>query len=403
MRVVILTDTYSKTMGYATHCLPKALSGLGVDVHVVTTELPPYYNLPEFEQTYGRFAKLNDSRPAAETVDGYNVHYLPYRKRLGHIWITGLRSHLKRLRPDIVQTFAVLSWVPFQAALGKLGLRYRLFTGSHTTASVFPLAQRSSIPWWDMELWKCRLTRTTSGRFVSLLTTRCYAATRDCADVAVRFFGVPQRKIDVCPLGVDTDVFFPVTNVELAEDRERLRGELGFGRDEIVCVYSGRFSDDKNPLALAQAVAKLATSGQRFRALFLGDGIQADAIRKCQGCVTRPFVAFKELGAYYRAADIGVWPTQESTSMLDAAACGLPVVVNDTLAAVERIEGNGITYRLNDVGDLCRALLSLRNAETRRELGDAGAVKMTKDVSWRSIAERRLRDYKDALSPRQAR
>lgn len=403
MRVVILTETYSKTMGYATHCLPKALSSLGVDVHVVTTGLPPYYNLPEFDQTYGSFATLNDPRVAAETVDGYNVHYLPHRKRLGHIWITGLLSTLKRLRPGIVQTFAVLSWVPLEAALGKLGLSYKLFTGSHTTASVFPLAQRRPIPWWDMELWKCRLTRTVPGRFVSLFTERCYAATRDCADVAVRFFGVPQRKIDVCPLGVDTDVFFPVTSVELAEDRETLRSELGFARDEIVSVYSGRFSNDKNPLALAQAVATLAADGQQFRALFLGDGIQADAIRRCQGCVVRPFVPFKELGAYYRAADIGVWPTQESTSMLDAAACALPVVVNDTLAAVERIEGNGITYRLNDVGDLGRALLSLRDAETRRKLGDAGAVKMTKDFSWRSIAECRLRDYEDALPARRAR
>ncbi len=47
--------------------------------------------------------------------------------------------------------------------------------------------------------------------------------------------------------------------------------------------------------------------------------------------------------------------------MLDAAACGLPLIVNDTLVAVvKQIEGNGITYRLNDVDDLIRALLAAR-------------------------------------------
>ena len=48
--------------------------------------------------------------------------------------------------------------------------------------------------------------------------------------------------------------------------------------------------------------------------------------------------------------------------MLDAAACGLPVVVNDTLRATERINGNGLQYRLNDVDDLVRVLSTLMAA-----------------------------------------
>ena len=402
MRVAVLTETYSKRMGYASHCLPKALAALGTETHVITTRLAPYHHLPDFDRTYGIFVSAKGPQLPVESVDGYTVHYLPHKARLGYVWLIGLRSALIQIRPDVVQTFAVLSWLPLQAVFSKVETRFKFFTGNHTTASVFPLAQRQGLRFWEREVLKSRLTRALPGRFVSHFSLKCYAATRDCADVAVRFFGVPKRKIEVCPLGVDTDIFFPVTSVELAEDRESLRGELGFARDEIVCVYSGRFSDDKNPLALAKAVSKLVAGGQRFRALFLGDGVQADALRNCSGSVVRPFVPFSELGALYRATDIGVWPTQESTSMLDAAACGLPVIVNDTLAAVERIEGNGITYRLNDVDDLCHALMGLRDTTTRRKLGDAGALKMARDFSWRSIAERRLRDYEVALSPRQA-
>ena len=82
--------------------------------------------------------------------------------------------------------------------------------------------------------------------------------------------------------------------------------------------------------------------------------------------------------------------------MLDAAACGLPIVVNDTLLAKERIEGNGITYRLNDAQDLADKLELLCRPEFARELGHVGAVRMAESFSWSSIARRRLADYEAA-------
>ena len=87
--------------------------------------------------------------------------------------------------------------------------------------------------------------------------------------------------------------------------------------------------------------------------------------------------------------------------MLDAAACGLPIVANDTITAYERLESNGMTYRLNDEADLVRALLTLRDARTRRALGDCGARKMAREFSWESVAQRRLRDYQIALGATQ--
>ena len=103
------------------------------------------------------------------------------------------------------------------------------------------------------------------------------------------------------------------------------------------------------------------------------------------------------LADVYRAADIGVWPTQELTSMLDCAASGRPIIVNDTIAAVERVEGNGLNYRLNDGDDLKRALLALKSADYRKELGDAGARKIVDRFSWRALVQVRLDDYAASL------
>jgi len=386
-------------MGYLENFLPKYLARLGADVDVIATDLPTYHYMSERErkEAYTGFADGSDLIPGAvEGLQGFRLHVLAHQRALGHVRMAGLRKKLRSIRPDIVQTTHAIGWIPFQAALAKPSLGYKLFTGNHYHASVFPLANKRVSP-WSKELLRCRVTRTLPGWLVSLFTEKCYAITSDCADVAIRFFGVPRNKIDICPLGTDTELFRPISNQEGRQERFQMRQRLGFSEPDIVCIYTGRLGEDKNPLLLAKAVAQLVAAGEPFRGLFVGNGVQAQAIQSCSGCVTHPFVPVRELGNLYRAADIGVWPTQESTSMLDAAACGLPIVANDTMTAPERLEGNGLAYKLNDVRDLVRALREIRDQEIRGRLGSYGVQKMARDFSWESVARRRLQDYEAVL------
>jgi len=400
--VALLSEVFEKNMGYLPKLLSKYLARLGADVHVVATDLPPYHQMDhkELEGTYGGFSDGSAiSAGSIEAFQGFTLHVLRHKEVLGYMQMAGLTAKLGAIRPDIVQTTVAIGWIPLQAAYAKPLLGYKLFTGNHHHASVFPLANKRTSP-WDYELLRCRIMRTFPGWLVSQATEKCYAITSDCADVAACFFGVPRRKIDVCPLGVDTELFRPISFEKDREDRLRLRQRLGFCESDIVCIYTGRFSESKNPLLLAKAVAHLVGMGEPFRGLFVGNGVQAQAIQSCAGCVTHPFVPVQELGNFFRASEIGVWPTQESTSMLDAAACGLPIVANDTMTAPGRLEGNGVAYKLDDMEDLVRVLLELRDAETRKRLGSFGAQKMARDFSWESIARRRLNDYEAALRSR---
>lgn len=385
-------------MGYLENILPKYLARLGLDVHVVTMGLPPYY-MQNPQETYRGFADDTGLRPGMiEVHQGFTVHTIGHRRLLGYLQAAGLTKKLRAIRPDIVQTTAAVGWLPLQAAWGKMLLGYKLFTGNHYHASVFPLAGRKVSL---LEILSCRMKRSLPGWLVALCTEKCYAIAPDCADIAVRFFGVPRGKIDICSLGVDTDLFRPASEEADVIARRELRHRLGFSEPEIVCVYSGRFTDDKNPLVLAAAIEDLKHKGEPFRGLFVGNGPQAEAIRACSGCVTHPFVPVHELGSLFRASDIGVWPTQESTSMLDAAACGLPIVANHKMSAPERLEGNGFTYKLNDRNDLVNVLLSLREPEQRLRLGSYGAGKMARYFSWESIAARRICDYETALGTKE--
>jgi glycosyltransferase involved in cell wall biosynthesis len=382
-------------MGYLENLLPKYLARLGVETHVVATDLPCFYRQKGGSEAYSGFVETLQPG-SVEVRDGFAVHILGHKKTFGQMRMTGLRKRLKSIRPDIVQTSTPIGWIALDAALFRTSLRYKLFTGSHHHASVFSLATQPA-PLWSAERLKCMALRTIPGWLVSQVTEKCHAITKDCADVAARFFGVPRSKLEICPLGVDTELFHATVNAEDAAERRALRARLGFRESEIVCIYTGRFSAEKNPLLLARAVAELRQRGEPYSGLFVGNGEQAGEIQKCEGCAIHRFVQVQELGALYRAADIGVWPAQESLSMLDAAACGLPVVANDTMTAKERLDGNGVMYRLNDQADLTRALLGLRRAETRRAMGERGARKMAEEFSWESIARRRVRDYEAAL------
>jgi glycosyltransferase involved in cell wall biosynthesis len=285
-----------------------------------------------------------------------------------------------------------------QTVAAKVRLGFTLFVAAHTTVSVFPLA-RIPISLWNKAWIANFIARMIPGRFASYFVKRCYAATDDCAEVVIRFYGMPKNKVVVVPLGVDTENFYPPRTDEDAAQRAGLRRKWGFSEHEIVCIYTGQFTAAKNPLLLARAVTFLRAAGLPVRALFIGNGPQHTELAASDGCVVLPFKPHRELPAYYRAADVGVWPTQESMSMLDAAACGLPILVNDTLLAKERIEGNGITYRLNDAQDLADKLRLLCRPEYAHQLGSIGARRMADLFSWNSIARRRLADYEAAIAP----
>ncbi len=391
MRVVLLSESFCRGMGYLENMLPKYLARLGVETHVIATDLPPYYWQGASANAYRGF--VGELQPGAvETLDGFRLHVLGHKRVLGRMRMVDLRKKLREIRPNVVQTMAVVGWTSFDAAMLRKSFGYRFFTGSHHHASVFPLASKPA-GLWNKERLGCIATRTIPGRLVSHVSEKCYAITQDCAEVATRFFGVPRHKIVVCPLGVDTELFHPIVTMGEAAERAELRQRLGFSDGEIVCIYTGRFSDDKNPFLLARAIEKLRQKGEPYRGLFVGNGAQLHEIQKCSSCVASGFVSVQELGALFRAADIGVWPTQESLSMLDAAACGLPIIVNDTMHAPERINGNGISYKLNDLDDLVRTLLLLKSPETRQKMGSVGEQKMAREFSWATIAKRRLLDY----------
>ncbi len=391
MIIVIITEWFSEKTGYAENCLPKALAKLGHQVHVVTTTVKPYFNSPFYDQTYKKFFGDPIVDPCTFNQHGFTVHRLPLHLSRYGIGIQGLLKLLTSLRPDVVQTFDMHSFSTFTALLGKFRLKYKLFLEAHIHASVFNQGVSTKLG-----VLKAFLRKNLLGSTLSHFTSFCYPISTDSAEIATNVFGIRTNKIKIVSLGVDTDVFHPISTASDLERRKSMRDKLLIEHDSVLCVYSGRFSEDKNPLCLAQAIGHLQAAGHPFQGLFIGNGPQQSAINAIPGCRVIDFVPYEELAAYYHACDIGVWPTQESTSQLDAAACGLPLVLSDKISVTERVEDSGLLYREGDPGHLAGQLMLLQDKSQRAKFGATGAAKVESKYSWSHIAKDRLGDYLNA-------
>jgi glycosyltransferase involved in cell wall biosynthesis len=328
-------------------------------------------------------------------VDGYQVHRLPATIRFGYVASAGLAAKVREIAPDVVHSLAMASLQTYVLALQKPFARYKLFSETHQHMSVVRpfLKQPGSL----FRKGVYRLTRTLPTRLCSFAVEKCYATAPDCAEVARRFYGVPQHKLKLQSLGADTDLFHPVQSAAEAEARSALRRGLGYGDDDIVCVFTGRFSRDKNPLLLARAIDGLDDRDARFKGLFIGDGVQKDEILACRNTTVGPFMKHRSLAEYYRAADIAVWPTQESMSMLDAASSGLPIVVSNRIGEVARVHGNGRMYEEGDVDSMMAVLMGLASVADRRSLGAEGRRKVVSGFNWAHYAQAVEADYLTAV------
>lgn len=388
MKIVILTNWFSEEMGYIENCLPKALTHLGHEVHVISSTAQVYFNDPIYDVSYKTFLGDSTVKKEVKEVNGYTLYRLPFVTIRKKIIIKGLHEKLKEIKPDVVQTFDPVSLLNLQVIASKLILNFHFFTANDITESVFPLYTKERSPFYKFGFY---ISRTLLGKFQYFFVSRSYCETIDCEKLALKFYGLPKKKSLMLPLGTDTQTFFPVTHME--EKHSQLRKQFGFQKNDIICIYTGRFSQAKNPLCLAKAIKLLNKSGEQYKGLFIGNGEQCEEIKNTKNCVVKEFVPFQHLVNYYQMADIGVWPTQESTSMLDATACALPIVVSNKIKATERVEGNGLTYIENDFNDLRKVLLSLKDSDIRKVLGSQGVKKINEKYSWYKMAQERVNDY----------
>lgn len=212
-------------------------------------------------------------------------------------------------------------------------------------------------------------------------------------ELANRYF---PGDYEIVPNGVDTEFFRPVGR----------RPENFPGDGSPVVLFVGRAEPRKGIQILLESFRRLLSKIPECRLIIVGEGHSRQeyltSYRLPDSSVTvTGFVPDEDLPAYYSSADVFCAPSLGGESfglvLLEAMACGTPVVASDIPGYREVIKstGGGILFKTGDVDSLSSALADiLLDEEIRRTTRSVGLEKV-KVFSWSSIAARVERIYMD--------
>ena len=208
-----------------------------------------------------------------------------------------------------------------------------------------------------------------------------------------------RLRVGVIWNGINTDVYAPVSDREKAH----LRRTLGLPIDARIFIYTGKLSPLKNPMFLVQAFAAADLVGCLL--LLIGDGPLREACAE-QG-VDSVLVTGQvdNVQDYLRASDVYVSSSTTEgmpLGVLEAMACGLPVLLSDIAAHRELVEGTPNVQGLFSLNDQ-QSLISLMGAYAREDLEEIGRSSRQKiDTSFSAelMASSYQTLYRDALASR---
>lgn len=224
---------------------------------------------------------------------------------------------------------------------------------------------------------------------------RLIAVSHKLAELLSQYHDVPRDAIFVCENGVDHNVFHPHPQ---APSRQHIRRQLGLREKDMLALFLGgrwlekgvsycvealSYADDNVHLCVAgrdepHALQSLAEKlGVAHRLHFLPP-------------TPRPW-------EYYHAADVFVFPSHiEGFGLVavEAAACGLPVLMTP-VGVAERLIEEGISgFLLSHKPDEIAARLNLlaRNPQLRRRMGEEAY-----QASWRFSWDRQAKEIEETL------
>ena len=211
--------------------------------------------------------------------------------------------------------------------------------------------------------------------------------------------GIPADKIDVAAPGYDASVYRPLPAEQAAAFRRRKR------LPERFWLFIGTLEPRKNLVTLLQAYAVLP---ERLPlVLGGGKGWQYDEIfaaverLELANDVRFPgFIPAEELPFWYNSAEVFLYPSVFEgfgLPVLEAMACGTPVIVSDASSLPEIAGDTGMRVPPREIvawtGALYRALT---DAEWRRQAGEGGPAEVAR-YRWEATAQATIASYRRAL------
>jgi glycosyltransferase involved in cell wall biosynthesis len=320
----------------------------------------------------------------------------PARLRYGLSLLNDLKRVISYFKPDLIQA-GPIQQTAFLAAL----------TGFQ------PLVSMS----WGYDLL-IDARRNTFWRWATRYTLQHSAALiGDCnitRQIAITY-GMPANKIVTFPWGIDLDHFHP--NMDLSQPAKNAQAT------PLTLLSTRSWEPIYGVDVLARGFVKAAAQEPSLHLVMLNNGSQADVIHKIfapvannqanpegAGVLSSPRVIFPgqigygELPNYYHSADLYLATTHTdgtSISLLEAMACGTPVLVSDIPGNREWVEHghNGWLFPDGDSDALASAILhAVDSRHNLPEMGRAARRIAEQRANWSQNFPKLMNAYEIALN-----
>ncbi len=334
------------------------------------------------------------SAPESEIMEGFKVHrasVIQLTELIGvqssfslHVLPLALRI-AKNQSFDIIHAHNLFFFTTIMALILKRWLKKPLVVTMHL-GSLEHIVGIYKVP--------ALIYLQSVGRLILHQSERIIAVSQAVSEHAQKL-GVPQRNLRVIPNGVDLEKFQP--------NCHRL-----FTRDHVNVVFIGRLIFNKGPQYIVEAAPTVLKEFPHVKFKFIGDGpLRKDLEQRVKNLKLESvfeFVGLKDnIPALLQDADLLVRPSLLEgmpLAVLEAMACGLPVVATSVGGTAELIDDkvNGLLIEPANSAQLAAGLLEvLKNPGWGRQMGQMGREKVEQSYNWNQIAAQTVSVYRELV------
>lgn len=340
--------------------------------------------VPGEKDTVSREGRLTVHHISSPFIPGCK----PYRMVLR---LSRVQSILQAEKPDIIELGCAytLPWAAFQYSrrhpVKVVGYYHTDFPTAYVENAISAALGKTS----------ARTAKTIAEQYARIVYDKCDLTLVPSRMLRKKLIRSGVNRVEYMPLGVDTEIFAP------SRYDPGLRSLLGIKPDHLMLVYAGRLDSEKRVHVLVEAV-NLLPKNFPILLVLVGEGplrkTLAATERESHRFVVVPYLSDKvRLASLLASADIYVTAGPFETfslSVLEAQACGLPVIGVKSGALSERVTPQtGILGRVDDPADMAANILSLVSSD-HRGMGREARALVEKNYSWERTFERLFAVYR---------
>jgi glycosyltransferase involved in cell wall biosynthesis len=354
MKITHIIGYFQPELGYEEYYTALTQYKLGHDVSVITSDrIYPFKNIEKILKDIGSEYSGRKRWVGMKEVNGLKVYRLPcvIETLLDFIIIIGVGQTLSKIKPDVVHCHGAKQGTQVFSALNK-GQGYKLVVDEHDQGPTYSSEPtlKNNIAGFEYFILRRRICRYIYKKADALV-----AITPQTKKFLMDLYKIPEDQIELLTLGVNTDMFFFNES-----KRQDIRNKLGIKGDQLLLITTGRLIKEKKTEILIKAFGNLSKK-YKIKLLIIGRGDEdhmadlkniAAKVDPKGNIIFQGFAPPSELPYYYSAADIGIWG-KESITIIEAMACGLPLVIADmdTMKHLASYE-NGLTFQPGDQSEL---------------------------------------------------